>query len=304
MRRLTIFFLLSALVFSKLCYADTFYSKSYEENRLSGSHCFLWKIESDEGRVYMLGSIHLLKQEVYPLNQKIEDAFLASDTLVVEADINQADLLTQAPILEKAMYLEGDSLERHLSEGTYQYINQKFQGIGFDINLFGQFKPWFLAMQITVINLMQLGYDPSYGIDMYFLNKAGQSKKIEELESIEYQINLLDSMSDKNQEFFLLSSTKDLDRLQEEMDIYINAWLTGDAVTLERFLFRTLIEHPEMSEMYEILFFERNRRMASKIEQLLKAGGNYFVVVGAGHLVGEDGIIKLLERKGFSVQQI
>ncbi|MFA6216696.1 MAG: TraB/GumN family protein [Candidatus Omnitrophota bacterium] len=269
----------------------------------SGQHCFLWEVRAGQTVVYILGSIHIFKNELYPLDPRIEEAFNNADTLVVEADINQASLLTNVSVLEKAVYQEGDSLERHLSQQAYESINQRCAPLGLDLSLFGQFKPWFVAMQVTVMSYLQLGYDPTSGIDLYFLNKAS-AKKIEELESVEYQINMLDSMSDRNQEYFLLSSLKDIDSQEAEMNAYIQAWLAGDLVSLEDSLFQKLREQPEIAGMYEALLFERNRDMVSKIEGYLRNSGTYFVVVGAGHLAGEKGILKLLQQKGYSVRQI
>jgi uncharacterized protein len=270
----------------------------------SGNHCFLWEVREGQSIVYILGSIHIFKNELYPLDPRIEEAFNNSETLVVEADINQASFLTHASVLEKAVYQEGDSLERHLSQQAYEKINQYYAPLGGDLSLFGQFKPWFVAMQVTVMSYLQSGYDPTSGIDLYFLNKASSVKKIEELESIEFQVQMLDAMPDQDQEYFLLSSLKDSDSQEQEMNTYIQAWLTGDIASLENALFEKLREQPESSGMYEALLFARNRGMVSKIEGYLRSPGTYFVVVGAGHLAGDKGILKLLQQKGYSVRQM
>ncbi len=270
----------------------------------SGDRCFLWEVRQGQSVVYILGSIHIFKNELYPLDSRIEEAFNNSATLVVEADINQASFLTHASVLEKAIYQEGDSLERHLSAQAYEKINQYYAPLGGDLSLFGQFKPWFVAMQVTVMSYLQLGYDPTSGIDLYFLNKASSGKKIEELESIEFQVQMLDAMPDKDQEYFLLSSLKDSDSQEQEMNTYIQAWLTGDIASLENALFEKLREQPESAGMYEALLFERNRGMVSKIEGYLQNPGSYFVVVGAGHLAGDKGILQLLQQKGYSVRQM
>jgi hypothetical protein len=206
-------------------------------------------------------------------------------------------------VLEKAVYPEGDSLERHLSRQAYERIDQLCAPLGLDLSFLGQFKPWFVAMQATIMSYLQLGYDPTSGIDLYFLNKASE-KRIEELESIEFQVTMLDSMSDKNQEYFLLSSLKSLDSQEQEMNAYIQSWLAGDVGALEDALFQKLREQPELEGMYETILFDRNNGMVSKIEGYLNSPGIYFVVVGAGHLVGEKGILKLLQEKGYSVSQI
>jgi hypothetical protein len=125
-----------------------------------------------------------------------------------------------------------------------------------------------------------------------------------ELESIDYQVNLLNSFSDIEQELFLVSTLKDLDLLKKEINTILTAWKTGDTKTMESYVSRSLHDDPRMSPIYEKLVFERNKNMASKIEGYLKTHEQYCVVVGAAHLVGKDGITEILKKKGYLVEQL
>ena len=264
---------------------------------------FLWKVQSKTNTVYLLGSIHFLKKEVYPLHQKIETAFDKSDVLVVEANINDIGKIDLQKLLDSVLYLNDDTLEKHVSSETYELTKKESGRLGLPLELINKQKPWFLALTFESLELMKLGFDPNYGIDWYFLSKA-KGKKILELESLDYQINLLSQFSESDQEQFLLYTLKGLNRFGEEVDQLVRAWTSGDAKSVESIMAKTVTEDNRMSSVYEKLIVRRNREMASRIEDLLKTKETYFVIVGAGHLVGGRGIVEILRGKGYSVEQL
>ncbi len=125
-----------------------------------------------------------------------------------------------------------------------------------------------------------------------------------ELESLEYQINLLSNLSEKEQELFLLYTLKDINILEQELDKLVKAWSAGDEKGIESIITKSLKEDKRLVPIYEKLVIERNKKMASKIEGYLKEKETYFVILGAGHLVGSQGIIELLKSMGFVVEQL
>jgi len=279
-------------------------SFSLSQGHASGHQkSFLWKVGSKSASVYILGSLHALKGEMYPLPEEMEDAFSKSDVLVVEANINDLPPEGILGMLEGALYTGNEGLEGHLSKETYEIAKTRLSRFGMPIEFFDKSKPWFLALMITALEMQRLGFDPEYGIDNHFLKKAAGGKRIIELESVTYQMNLLSALSERDQESFLLYSLKDLDILAREMDTLTKVWNAGDADALESIVAKGAQENPRIIPIYEKLVYERNTTMASRIEGFVKAGGRYFVVVGAGHLVGKKGIIELLKRKGYSVEQ-
>jgi uncharacterized protein YbaP (TraB family) len=279
------------------------FSLAYPQENASQQKSFFWAVRSKACTVHILGSVHALNRELYPLPKKIEDAFDQSDALAVEADINEINPETMMTMLDGAFYPDNDSLENHLSRETYELSAKKLQEVGLPIELFQKNKPWFLASIITVLDLHKLGFDPDYGIDKYFLKKAEGKKRIIELEGSDYQMRLLSGLSDAEQELFLRSTLIDSAVLKEEMGAIIKAWSAGDTKAVESLLTRSLREDPEMLSVYERLIDERNKQMASKIEGLLQTKSTSFVVVGAGHLVGTKGIIELLKKRGYLVEQ-
>jgi len=163
-----------------------------------------------------------------------------------------------------------------------------------------------LAIQMVNLQLMRLGFDPNYGIDKHFLDEAGgnKNKKIIELETFDFQIKLFNQFSDQLQDLFLFYTVRDLDAIEKQIGAMMRAWRNGDAVAMNDLIFKEFKETQKLSPLYEKLFYERNINMLSKIEMLLKSKEEYFIVIGAGHLVGEDGIINRLKEKGYSVEQL
>ena len=265
---------------------------------------FLWRVQSKTNTVYLLGSLHFFKKELYPLYPKIENAFDQSEFLVVEANVNDARKIDIQKLAENAFYPPHDTLEKHVSPETYEWVRKETSGLGIPLELINKQKPWFLAMTLEALVSLKLGFDPNYGIEMYFLSKAEGKKKILELESLDYQIDLLSKLSDKDQELLLLYTLKDLNILEQDLGKLTQAWTSGDTKGMESILTRSVSEDRRLSSIFEKLIYERNRKMVSKIEDFLRTNEIYFVIVGSGHLVGNQGIIEILKGKGYLVEQL
>jgi len=289
-------------IVSVLCWLDL---SAYTEDAFSQiQKSFLWKINSKTSTVYLLGSIHLFRKENYPLNPRIENAFEQSDVLAVEANITDVGKVDVGRFMEIAFYPENETLEKHVSKETYEFVKKELGGLGIPPELINKQKPWFLAATLESLELLKLGYTPDSGIDMYFLSKAKGKKRIVELESLDDQLNFLSRLSDQDQELFLLSTVKDLDVLSKDMDQLINVWTSGESRSVESILTKSLAEDRRLTSIYEKLVYERNGNMTLRIEDLLRIKGTCFVIVGAGHLVGDRGIVEILKRKGYLVEQL
>lgn len=291
-RSLTILFLILGLVLT--AFGQDAFSQSQK--------CFLWRVQSKTATLYLLGSIHILKKGNYPLNNKIENAFDESNVLGVEANVADIGKMGLQKLMEIAFYPETESLGNHISKETYELVKKEVGSLGISPQLLNRQKPWFLAMTLMSLELLKLGYDPNFGIDMHFLSRA-KEKRIIELESLDDQLNLLSGLSDQDQELFLLYTVKDLNIIGKEMDQLIRAWTSGDTKGVESIMTKSVNEDERLSPIYEKLIYERNRNMATKIEDFLRTKDTYFVIVGAGHLVGEKGIIEILKGKGYPIEQ-
>jgi uncharacterized protein YbaP (TraB family) len=267
-----------------------------------GKH-FLWRVRSGASTAYLLGSIHVLKKGFYPLSKEVEDAFDSSSVLAVEANIDDISRIDMTNMIGKAIYPSGDSLEKHLSPGTYDLVKKELVADGIPLELVAMQRPWFIALTLTSYELLKAGYDPAYGIDQHFISEAEGKKKIVELEGFDYQVNLLSGLSDKEQEAFLLSTIHDLHTLDRDADSLVSAWKAGDTQAVASLL-SSEEQEKGMSAIFEKILFERNRHMADKIEGMFGKGQTVFVVVGAGHLVGKKGIVEILRERGYEVDQL
>lgn len=279
-------------------------SKQEETNR-----CFLWKALPPSGSsvVYLLGSMHLAPKEIYPLPDELEKAFSSCKVLVVEADEsknNASDL--QKMTVEKGLYPQGDSLPKHLSKASKHALDEYVSDLGPSATAINQMKPWLAAMTIELLELQRLGFDPNAGVDRHFLKAAHQAKvPVEELESTEYQLNLISGFPPELQDKFLLYTLLDLKNEKSQVDAMLKAWKAGDQAGMQECIDRVSREHPELKPVVEQLLYKRNMAMVQKIEKYFKDGATpHFVVVGAAHLTGDKGILKQLQERGYKLEQV
>ncbi|MBU2552751.1 MAG: TraB/GumN family protein [Proteobacteria bacterium] len=262
---------------------------------------FLWEVGTGTGRAYVLGSIHLAKPDIYPLDSRIESAFQRADGLAVEADVRSLDPARIGRALrDYGLYPEGQTLEGSLPSP----IKAMMQARGLDMARLNPLRPWLAAATIQAEEIARLGLSEEYGIDLYFLQKAAASgKPVRELESVDYQFELLGSLSPGEQVLFLKATLLELDDMADGIESLMDAWRNGDAKRFEERFFEKYAKQVEFHPLMEKLIFQRNDLMCARIEELARSGRTWFVVVGAGHLVGERGLIRMLQSKGYTVDQ-
>jgi uncharacterized protein YbaP (TraB family) len=222
----------------------------------------------------------------------------------VEVNIHNVDNLKVAGIImEHGVYPPGEGLRDNLAPSLYAALDEQLKSLGVSIATLDSYRPWVVLTTLEQLLLEDLGYLPENGIDVYFLDKAAQTKVILELETMEFQLELLYSMPD---ELIITSLEYEVENmpLSEDMEELFNIWQHGDIEEMESFLFKGLAEEPALAPYYEKIFDERNFKMAGKIEGFLADNEIYFIVVGAGHLVGENGLINLLTEKGYALEQL
>jgi hypothetical protein len=263
---------------------------------------FLWKITSDRGAFYLVGSIHVLSKEYYPLSPALETAFEDSSLLVEEVDF--ADVLapgSQLLILTRGMLPGGQSLESVVSAETFAIVSKRLSGLGISIEPLRRFKPWALALTLLGLEWQQTGFDPGLGLDRHFYDRArARGKPVEALETLEFQISRFDGLTLEEQDRMLASTVRELDTQKRSVAELADAWKAGDADAVEQIVLRDLKSEPRL---YQRLLVERNRNWMPQIEALFARPGTAFVVVGAAHLVGPDGLLAMLRQRGYAVEQ-
>jgi uncharacterized protein YbaP (TraB family) len=266
---------------------------------------FIWEIQTKAGKSYVLGSVHALKKEHYPLKPAVEAAFTNTDILVVEANLSQDKIMEVAMLaLKKGIYTGEETLKNNVSAKTYSQAKKILKEKNLDIENFEKFKPWMLALTLTSMEITKMGFDPNYGIDKYFLDRASGKREILELEGALFQVNMLDGFSKEEAENFLFSALQEAKNFKEELDGLTAAWEKGDAVQLEKLVNKDILDYPELKEVNRRLLDDRNDKMMEKILSYFEQKKTYLIVVGAAHLVGEKGLVKQLHDKGFLLKQL
>jgi uncharacterized protein YbaP (TraB family) len=268
-----------------------------------GEKSFVWSVRGGSNTVYILGSLHLLSKESYPLGKAYEDAFQNSEVVVFEVDPGELEKPeTIRMVLSKAALENGKTLEETLSPETYRLAKEKLKDAGVDIQMFSKTKPWFVAVTVAVLKLSQMGFQPEEGVDRYFYNKAKEGQKgVMGLETAEFQIDLIASIGGDTEDDILLHTLKDLDVMEAEMKSLVGSWKRGDVGEFKKVILKSYWEYPRV---YDELIAARNKNWLPHIEKYLGGDKNYLVVVGAGHLVGPDGLINMLTQKGYKVEQM
>jgi len=268
----------------------------------AGGKLFLWEVKSATNSVYVFGSMHAARPDMYPLPQLVEDAYRQADRLVVEADItDQAKVVESFALLT---YAPPDSLDKHVSPEVWKQLEAT--PLAQDAAILKTLRPAALASILAVGALAAHGYDPQAGVDLHFLMRAHASaKQVVELESAEFQAGILGSLTDEEGNA-MLSETLEGARsgeLVREADKVAAAWKAGDDESLGRLL-REANKDAASKKIYTKLIDERNPAMAEKIAALASGSGHAFVVIGAGHLAGDRNVLELLKAKGLKVRQL
>ncbi len=279
---------------------------SADEKKQPTTRAFFWKVSSGEHSVHFLGSMHVASKDMYPLPQEIEDAFAKSTVLVEEIDMSKLDPPKMLMLVkDKGMYSNGDTLSKKVSDATWTALKKYCDDNQLPAPMFETFRPWMAGMTLQVVAMQKMGMDPNLGIDKHFLDAAMKDKrKVEELETAEFQMNLLAGFPDDLQEKMLMAALLDAKNLQEGIGRLRDAWLSGDPAQMDAMLNKSFKEHPELAVVEQKLITDRNPAMADKIEGYLNGKEQAFIAIGAAHLIGDKGILKLLADKKYKIEQV
>ncbi len=276
---------------------------------------FLWEFkrpaspQQPAATVYVAGSVHVLKESLYPLHNAYTQAFACADTMAVEVDLNQYPAAQlQAQTLKHVTLPEGTTLDSLLSAPLRRKVAAEASRMGIPIEALAGLKPAFVMQQILVYHLTTLGYSPAHGVEQYFQDMRASHtpapSQVAQLESLDQQLRLLFDQPLDLQVALLEETLLQLEELDELLAELVAAWLQGD----EDAFLQMFLEQSGKSAMLDSfnlqLLDQRNTGMAEKIGKYLDRGGRYFVLIGAAHLVGEQGVIALLQRAGYSGRRV
>jgi len=261
----------------------------------------LWKVEKNGVTSYLFGSIHIGTESMYPLSSTVTNAYTNAGHLVVEIDLKPGEEMKTIPLVQKYGLDMTTPIEKRLSpEGLVIYQNA-CKKRELPCAQFTLFRGWLLSVQLTLLQMQKMGYREELGIDKHFLNLAHRvNKPVISLESAELQIQLMGGFDQEIQEAMLIQS---LQATTQDIEALFAAWKTGDDQAMLK-MFQRGTENPKVKAMYLKLFDERNFKMVKKIVNNVAANKSLFIVVGAGHIIGKNGLVDLLTKNGFKATQL
>jgi hypothetical protein len=261
----------------------------------------LWEVSRDGSSIYLLGSVHMLRQEAYPLDEALYDAFDSASVMAFEIDLGTA--AASAPLMmARGMYMDGQTLRSVLPEDVYADLERRVTPLGIPIQALDMMKPWLASLTLNALSLQQAGFDAQLGVDMHFYERGlGQGKRVAAMETIEDQLSAFDGLNAQQQTDLLRSTLDDMDESLEQMDEISAVWATGDVERLAEMMTESMGEQPELRER---LLYARNRNWIPKIEALLAADEPAIVIVGLGHMVGDGSVTQLLVERGYEVTRV
>jgi uncharacterized protein YbaP (TraB family) len=263
----------------------------------------LWKVSLGTRTVYLLGSIHLLTEKDYPLDARMEKAFQDADAVVFEVDPDSLQTPSlQAYILQNAMYGEGKTLQTELGDSLYAIASARAESLGIDLGPMNMLKPWLVSITVALAEMQRMGFDPELGVEMYFAKKAkAEGKTVLGLETAKYQLGLFATLTDKQQRDFLMHTLAQLTDIEKELPEILAAWKEGRLDDLEAALNKSFVEFPEI---YDRLVTQRNQNWVEEIDKFASGDKTTLMVVGVGHMPGDEGLIELLKKKGYTIEQL
>lgn len=262
----------------------------------------VWEVEKEGAKIYIGGTIHILREKDSPLPEQFQTAFNHSEILVTELDMKE---MTSPANMEKhmkvMMYDDERTLKTVLNKDVYSDLDSVCRQFGMNLLMMDKFKPSMVIMTLTVQALNKIGVK-SEGVDLYFTNKAVTvNKAFLFLETLDEQLSFFESMGKGNEDEFVRYSIRDLEEQLSKFDDLIDEWKVGKSESMLTQLLKFEQDYPDI---YKTLLVERNNKWIPQIEGYFKTPGVEFVLFGAMHLYGSFGILQQLQSKGYNIRQL
>jgi uncharacterized protein YbaP (TraB family) len=263
----------------------------------------IWIITGDTNNIYLLGSIHVLRESDHPLPEILEMIYDDAEQLVMEIDMDDVDPVSTMRFLTSHGVLKGDrTLQDVMGPEMYAAAEASAAAVDIPLEMLAKTEPWLAAITVEEMVMNRAGFNAAHGIEMYLTNKAvADGKIITGLETIEEQLGFLDGLSIDTQNRWLLQSISEAERTEKIIIELVAAWRRGDAAFLEEILLSEFDEYPEL---HDLILINRNKKWVGPIMALLNQDDDYLIVVGAAHLVGEESVPDLLSKQGVRIRQL
>ncbi len=262
----------------------------------------MWVVKDADSTIYLFGSIHVMKDGTQWLTPAIQSRFDSAQETYFEID-NIDDQAAMMGVVQKYLVNPAGNMTDGLSADEVTKLNALLAPYGLKAENLQSLHKWGVALMLQVQQLQALGYMPKQGVDVTLVAQArAAGKPVKGLETIDDQISAMIPANDEQDMAALRAVLKDSGDMPKLTGELFNAWLAGDEATLTHLLIDK--EKAEDPGAYQRVFVARNTAWEPKIEDMLHGKGTVFVTVGAGHLVGPDGLIAQLKKHGIVAQRL
>ncbi len=261
----------------------------------------LFRVRGKSGpTVYLLGSVHLLSADAATLPPEVDSAFAHAKSVAFETSLDSVSMRAQE-IMARGRFAPGITLRSTLSAAALAKLDTVLPAYGLTVDQVDGFKPWIVSLIMGQMVMQRANFQPQYGVDAQLNERAhAAGKPVVELEAVDFQLGLFDALSPADQERMLIDARPPVEEAKELAAIK-DAWVAGNVVALDSLLNSRMTSDPSL---LATLVTNRSRNWIPKIEAMLHGNDDVLVVVGAGHLVGKQGVLELLRAKGYTVEQL
>lgn len=263
----------------------------------------LWTLRDEDTTIHLLGTVHLLRPELDWMSPEIEAAIAGAGTVVFEADTTSPE--AQRELMKfyttQGFFTDGAQLTNFLSEGETEELKAALETVGLPIEALLPHRPWMAAVNISVTQMLDEGFDPESGVEKVIERAAlAHGAGFAYLETVEQQLGGLAGLSYCDQVDFLMATVDGVGEGTAALDLLVDEWADGDVTGIG-----VLMANPEMlgsQPIYDVMMTDRNALWVPQITAMLEEPGTVLVAVGAGHLAGKDSVIEMLRNEGYTVE--
>ncbi|MDN4501495.1 TraB/GumN family protein [Alteromonadaceae bacterium BrNp21-10] len=270
-------------------------------------NCFagspVWKVSNDTHSLYIGGTMHLLTAEDFPLPEVFDKAYAEADVLMFETDMDKmSSPAFQQQFMTALTYQDSTTLRDVLQPETMAAIEAHLRQRNLPLTNFIKFKPSLLGIMLSVIEMQSMGLNMA-GVDEYYNKLAAVEHKPRlHLESVEQQIAFLANLADGQEDRYMMYSLEEIKAIHEELGELLLAWRTGDYQKMDQDIIVPMKK--DFPSIYQSLILKRNLAWLPQIEKALSTDETEFMLVGALHLVGQQGVLQQLKDLGYRLEAI
>lgn len=261
----------------------------------------LWQVADEDTTIYLFGTIHALDPTITWYDAEIDAALAASDTVITELLMDpESEAAMQQLAIQRGAFTDGTTLRSLLDDEQSAAYEAALGALGIPAAAFDQLEPWLAGLTLTMLPLLQQGYDLEAGVDKIILSKAGDKSK-GALETAEFQLGIFDNLPQDTQVDFLMAAIENADEVKPTLDRMVAEWIAGDADGLAAIMNEDMGEDEALAEQ---LLYDRNANWAQWIGARMAQPGTVFIAVGAGHLAGDLSVQDYLVKHGIEATRV